>query len=226
MRILGIDTSGKTASVAILDTEKKILLGEHSIYTARTHSQVILPVCKNLLAECSLEIRDIDGFAVAVGPGSYTGLRIGIAAVQGMAMVNQTPCAGVSTLAALASRAGAGNILALMHAREDLFYYGIYNLKNKIIPAGMLADHAEILNILKNYSGHMTLTGDGAALFMQNYAEEIPDSLEISLTPAALRLQSAAGVCTCAAYTGFGTPADLMACYLQAVQIQKKKTDK
>ena len=225
MRILGIDTSGKTASVAILDTEKKILLGEHSIYTARTHSQVIMPMCKDLLSACNMTVQDVDGFAVSVGPGSYTGLRISIAAVQGMAMVNQTTCAGVSTLAALASRAGGGNILALIHAREDLFYYGIYDFANRIIPAGKLADHAEILKILGNYAGHMTLTGDGAELFMQNYAEEIPDSLEISLTPPALRLQSAAGICTCAEYIGFGTPADLTANYLQAVQIQKKKSD-
>ena len=143
-------------------------------------------------------------------------------------MVNQTPCAGISTLAALASRAGSGNVLALIHAREDLFYYGIYNFNsaNKIIPAGKLADHAEILEILGNYAGRMTLTGDGAELFMQNYTEEIPDSLEIALTPPALRLQSAAGICTCASITGFGAPADLTANYLQAVQIQKKKTDK
>lgn len=226
MRILGIDTSGKTASVAILDTEKKILLGEHSIYTARTHSQVIMPMCKDLLSACNMTVQDVDGFAVSVGPGSYTGLRIGIAAVQGMAMVNQTPCAGVSTLAALAARAGTGNILALIHAREDLFYYGIYNFANRIIPAGTLANHAEILEILKSYAGHMTLTGDGAELFMQNYAEMIPDALEVSLVPAVLRLQSAAGICTCAEYVGFGTPADLTANYLQAVQIQKKKGEK
>lgn len=226
MRILGIDTSGKTASVAILDTEKKVLLGEHSIYTARTHSQVIMPICKDLLCECNMTVQDVDGFAVSVGPGSYTGIRIGIAAVQGMAMVNQTPCAGISTLASLASRAGSGNVLALIHAREDLFYYGIYNFANRIIPAGTLADRAEILNILGDYAGQMTLTGDGAELFLQDYAEKIPDFLEISLTPPALRLQSAAGICTCAAITGFGTPADLTANYLQAVQIQKKKTDK
>ncbi|MDE6729320.1 MAG: tRNA (adenosine(37)-N6)-threonylcarbamoyltransferase complex dimerization subunit type 1 TsaB [Oscillospiraceae bacterium] len=226
MRILGIDTSGKTASVAILDTEKKILLGEHSIYTARTHSQVIMPMCKNLLSDCNMTVQDVDGFAVSVGPGSYTGIRIGIAAVQGMAMVNQTPCAGISTLAALASRVGSGNVLALIHAREDLFYYGIYDFASRIIPAGTLADHAEILNILENYAGRMTLTGDGAELFIQNYANKIPDSLEISLTPPALRLQSAAGICTCAEYIGFGTSADLTANYLQAVQIQKRKGEK
>ena len=87
LRILGLDTSGKTASAAILDTESGILLGEHTIYTSRTHSQVILPLCKNLLEECRMTPADVDCYAVAVGPGSYTGLRIGIAAVQGMAMV-------------------------------------------------------------------------------------------------------------------------------------------
>lgn len=123
LRILGLDTSGKTASVAVLDTESGILLGEHTIYTSRTHSQVILPLCKELLEECRMTPQDVDCYAVAVGPGSYTGLRIGIAAVQGMAMVQGTPCVGVSTLEAMASRIyGAPQILSLMHARADLFY--------------------------------------------------------------------------------------------------------
>ena len=81
MRILGIDTSGKVAAAALYDSEAGCLLAPQSVYTKRTHSQVILPLAERLLADTGLQWQDVDGFAVAKGPGSYTGLRIGIAAV-------------------------------------------------------------------------------------------------------------------------------------------------
>ncbi|MBR1530138.1 MAG: tRNA (adenosine(37)-N6)-threonylcarbamoyltransferase complex dimerization subunit type 1 TsaB [Oscillospiraceae bacterium] len=235
MRILGLDTSGKTASAAILDTEKNILLGEHTVYTSRTHSQVIMPMCKNLLAECNMTVKDVDCFAVAVGPGSYTGLRIGIAAVQGMAMVNHTPCKGVSTLAAMAARVGSDeHILSVMHARENLFYYGIYQRHHidsvrggfHMQDMGTLAYTEEIAEKIKAYD-KMMIVGDGAELFMEQYQKIRKYPLWIVYPPAVLQLQSAAGVCMAAAYDGnFGSASDLTASYLQAVQIQKKKSDK
>jgi len=235
LRILGLDTSGKTASAAILDTEKNILLGEHTVYTSRTHSQVIMPMCKNLLAECNMTVKDVDCFAVAVGPGSYTGLRIGIAAVQGMAMVNHTPCIGISTLAAMAARVGSDeHILSVMHARENLFYYGIYQ-RHHIDSArsgfhmqdmGTLAYTEEIAEKIKNYD-KMMLVGDGAELFMEQYQKIRKYPPWIVYPPVILQLQSAAGVCMAAAYDGnFSSASDLTASYLQAVQIQKKKSDK
>ena len=128
MRILGIDTSGKVASAAVLDTEQDLLLGERSLYTTRGHTQVILPMVTELLTECGMTLQDVDCYAVSVGPGSYTGLRIGIAAVQGLALPDNKPCIGVSTLEAMASRCfESENILAVMHARADLFYVGWFS---------------------------------------------------------------------------------------------------
>ena len=234
MQILGLDTSGKTASVAVWDTEKQILLGEHTVYTSRTHSQVIMPMCKNLLTECGLTLKEIGCIAVAVGPGSYTGLRIGIAAVQGMAMVNQTPCKGVSTLAAMAARVGSDeHVLAVMYARESLFYYGIYQ-RHHIDSAqsglhmqdmGTLAEIDEIAEKIKNYD-KMMIVGDGTEKFMEQYQKIRKYPPWMVYPPSILKLQSAAGVCMAADYDrNFGTAADLTASYLQAVQIQKKKTD-
>ena len=82
LKILAIDTSGKVASVAVTDGEK--LLWEKSVYTKLTHSQVILPMVKQALEETGLTYADLDCAAIAKGPGSYTGLRIGVAAVKGM----------------------------------------------------------------------------------------------------------------------------------------------
>ncbi|MBE6850755.1 MAG: tRNA (adenosine(37)-N6)-threonylcarbamoyltransferase complex dimerization subunit type 1 TsaB [Ruminococcus sp.] len=232
LRILGLDTSGKTASVAILDTEQGILLGEHTIYTSRTHSQVILPLCKQLLEECRMTPQDVDCYAVAVGPGSYTGLRIGIAAVQGMAMVHDTPCVGVSTLEAMASRIyGAPQILSLMHARADLFYCGWFSYRYSMsdAPHGverMIPDElqtvSEIAEVVQRMEEPVILVGDGAEEFMKQYTaiSNYPtDNLHIA--PPMLRLQSAAGVCTCAAWKDKITAQELTASYLQAVQVQK-----
>ena len=235
MKILGLDTSGKIASVAVLEHGKDtVLLGEHTVYTSRTQSQVIMPMCKNLLQECNLTLKDIDCIAVAVGPGSYTGLRIGIAAVQGMAMVNNTPCKGVSTLAAMAARVGCGEwILSVMHARENLFYYGIYQRHHIDSPysgfhmqdMGTLATVEEIAEKIKDYD-KMMLVGDGIGKFMEQYQKIRKYPPWMVYPPSILKLQSAAGVCMAADYDrNFGTAADLTASYLQAVQIQKKKTD-
>ncbi len=237
MRILGLDTSGKTASAAILDTESGVLLGEHTIYTTRTHSQVILPLCKELLEECRMKPEDVDCYAVAVGPGSYTGLRIGIAAVQGMVMVHNTPCVGVSTLEAMASRIyGAPQILALMHARADLFYCGWFSYRYSMsdAPHGverMIPDElqtvSEIMEVIGRMNEPVVLVGDGAVEFMKQYTDLTNHPTDrLHIAPAMLRLQSAAGVCTCAAYKKPITAQELTASYLQAVQVQKKKTDK
>ena len=225
MKILGLDTSGKMASVAVLDTEKKILLGEHTVYTSRTHSQVIMPMCKNLLEECNLTVKDVNGFAVAVGPGSYTGLRIGIAAVQGMAMVNHTPCKGISTLAAMAARISSEEwILSVMYARENLFYYGIYQ-RHHMNDMGTLGTVEEIAERIRDYDKLM-LVGDGAEKFREQYEQIQKYPPWLIYPPYILNLQSAAGVCMAAAYADdWGTAADLTASYLQAVQIQKKKND-
>lgn len=245
MRILGLDTSGKTASVAILDTEQGILLGEHTVYTSRTHSQVILPMCKSLLEECRLSAKDIDCMAVAVGPGSYTGLRIGIAAVQGMAMANNTPCIGVSTLEAMASRiVGAVNILAVMHAREDLFYSAWFSsalllhrepkmkrgLPDELQSAAQIAEMIDKLSV--SLRDHIIVVGDGAEELIRQYEAMGHEGQNVlRLAPPTLRLQSAAGVCMQAAayietHNALPTASDLTASYLQAVQIQKKKNDK
>jgi tRNA threonylcarbamoyladenosine biosynthesis protein TsaB len=235
LRILGLDTSGKTASAAILDTDSQLLLGEHTIYTSRTHSQVILPLCKELLEECRMTMADVDCLAVAVGPGSYTGLRIGIAAVQGMAMAGNIPCVGVSTLEAIASRLyGVQNIIAVMHARTDLFYSAFFSnaiskehgLPERVTPDEMRSA-AEIAKAVETFSVPPVLVGDGAAVFAEQYAKIAPPEYpRLLLAPPELRLQSAAGVCRCAAFKTPDSPAQLTASYLQAVQVQKKKTER
>ena len=128
MLLLGIDTSGKTASAALYDSNKEMFLAQTSVYTKMTHSQVILPLCNDILEKANIEYNDIDEIAVAVGPGSYTGLRIGVSAVKALAFGLNCKCCGVSTLEAMAySNIGyRGNICSIMSARNDLVYTALY----------------------------------------------------------------------------------------------------
>ena len=100
MKLIALETSAKTASAAVV-TEGK-LLGVSSVTAGLTHSQTILPLLETLLKGVSMELSDADGFAVSIGPGSFTGLRIGISAVKGMAQGLGKGCVGVSTLEGLA----------------------------------------------------------------------------------------------------------------------------
>ena len=96
MRIFAVDTSAKSASVAIV--EDNVIRGEYFINTMLTHSETLMPMINSLLSSTKLSLKDIDYFAVNCGPGSFTGLRIGIAAVKGIAFALDKPCAAVSTL--------------------------------------------------------------------------------------------------------------------------------
>ena len=241
LRILGLDTSGKIASAAVLDTEQALLLAERSLYTTRGHSQIMMPMVQDILTECGMTVDDVDCYAVAVGPGSYTGLRIGIAAVQGMAMVQNTPCIGVSTLEAMASRVfPAKHILAVMHARAELFYcawfsYQIYmDYDPKYLDRGTpdeiqtAAQIAETIDKISENGDGIVLVGDGTEELIRQYeAMGHEGQTMLRPAPALLRLQSAAGVCWQAAqyiaeHNELPSASDLTASYLQAVNITRK----
>ena len=127
MKLLAIDTSGKTASAAV--TDGSLVLAEKNVYTTLTHSQIILPMVQEVMNDSGVTFDGLDGIVCAKGPGSYTGLRIGIAAVKGMLMGHEKLlCAGISTLEALAVNCLAyrGRIIPVMAARKGIIYMGVY----------------------------------------------------------------------------------------------------
>ena len=101
MKILGIDTSSMAASVAVIEDNK--LICEYTINTKKTHSQKLMPMIENMLGLSDLNVREIDAIAVCEGPGSFTGLRIGMATAKAIAHVNDIPVIGVNSLEALAA---------------------------------------------------------------------------------------------------------------------------
>ncbi|MCR4646725.1 MAG: tRNA (adenosine(37)-N6)-threonylcarbamoyltransferase complex dimerization subunit type 1 TsaB [Oscillospiraceae bacterium] len=239
MRILGLDTSGKIASAAVLDTERDLLLGERSLYTTRGHAQVILPMVTELLNECGMTLQDVDCYAVSVGPGSYTGLRIGIAAVQGLAFPENKPCIGVSTLEAMAEHCiTAEHMLVVMHARADLFYSAWFSFRihdcddapqvERETPDEVQTAADIIQKIRELQAERIVITGDGTEEFLRQYEASGQKKRSVLIpAPAYMRQQSATGVCAAASkYIGLHstlpTAADLTASYLQAVNITKK----
>lgn len=219
LRILGIDTSGKMAAAAVYDTEQVCFLAQEAVYTKRTHSQVILPLAERLLSDAGLTIHDIEGFAVAKGPGSYTGLRIGIAAVQAMGFARSIPCIGVSTLCGLAwqNLAWDGTICAVMAARKSLYYVGFYESDTSkvtaIEPDGML-EQVDICSKLQKKQKSVLFVGDGAEAF-RKYAFAV-------VAPAFGRLQNGTGICFAAANaSAWETPEQLQPAYLQPVKAEK-----
>ena len=219
MLILAIDTSGKTASVAAAQAEdgNQVLLGQRMLYTARAHSQILLPMAKALLTETGHTVSDVDLFAVANGPGSYTGLRIGIAAVQAMAFAGGKPCTGISTLEGLAWNLCAvrGVICAAMCARQNLLYAAFFESDGRIVrrlTEDTVIAAEDCAAQLEAYGQPVTVAGDGFALLKEHTAQGIA-------APMHLGLQSAAGICMAALHTEAALPEALTVRYLQEVKI-------
>lgn len=215
---LGIDTSGKTASVCIYSDG--IVKGQTTIYTELTHSQVILPLCKKLLADCELSLKDIDIFAVADGPGSYTGLRIGISAVKAMCFALEKLCVGISTLESLANnlRGYKGIICSIMKARQDLVYTAIFSSDGNSIKRecdDIIISRSELAEMLSAYRD-VIVTGDGSEDFCEEFSAE-----NIQLAPPHLRYQLASSLCLVAEEKEAYAPTLLEARYLQVTKAEK-----
>ncbi|MGN1103128.1 MAG: tRNA (adenosine(37)-N6)-threonylcarbamoyltransferase complex dimerization subunit type 1 TsaB [Huintestinicola sp.] len=226
MLVLGIDTSGKTASCALC-TEDTVL-AQNTFVTKLTHSQVIMPMCKKMLSDAGKTLSDVDGFAAVSGPGSYTGLRIGIAAVKGLCFGLDKKCAGVSSLMSLAYNFKGAIpardcyvIYSLMHARQNLVYNATFTVENGnivreradgIMPSDRLAGE------IAGRTGFVILTGD--------YAETMYATLKdkckyVFLAPPALRAPLASSLCYAAMDMGFSSPDELNAEYLQITKAEK-----
>ena len=130
MKILAFETSAKAGSVALL--ENGTLLAENYCNTGLTHSQTLMVMAEDLLKSCDLTVKNVDAVAVAAGPGSFTGVRIGVAAAKGLAWGGDLPCYGVSTLESMALSLGAydGYVLPVMDARRSQVYNAIFLAEN------------------------------------------------------------------------------------------------
>jgi tRNA threonylcarbamoyladenosine biosynthesis protein TsaB len=183
MRILGIDTSTIVATVAVI--EKHRLMGEIIINHEKKHSEKILPAIDCLLKSINVSIKDIEGFAVSTGPGSFTGIRIGVATVKGLAQGLDRPVYGVSTLKALAYNMPVNNFIhcPMLDAQRGEVYTGLYQWqKGQCI--NIMADNAknleDLTQILNKQSAPVLLSGDG----VYKHAEFLKTQVDIELITA------------------------------------------
>ena len=177
MLILAFETSAKAGSVALHDGFS--LLGESYCNTGLTHSQTIMTMAEDLLKTCGFTARDVEAVAVAAGPGSFTGVRIGVAAAKGFAWGGELPCYGVSTLEAMALALGAyeGYVCPVMDARRSQVYNALFRAENGRLQR-LCEDRAIALSQLeeelKALDGPVFLVGDGSNLTFNTLKPQIP----------------------------------------------------
>ena len=194
MLILAFETSAKAASAALL--ENGLLIAESYQNSGMTHSQTLLVMAQQLLGQCGKSPADVEAVAVAAGPGSFTGVRIGAAAAKGFAWGRDIPCYGVSTLEAMAAGFGAdkGWICPVMDARRNQVYNARFQAGGGSLTR-LCPDRAisieELAGELAERKKTQILVGDGAVLC---YNELTKRGLPVELAPPHLRLQSAWGV--------------------------------
>lgn len=234
MKILSLECSATAASACI--TEDGKVLSTSFINVKMTHSQTLLPMVKNSLDAANIKLQDIGAIAISSGPGSFTGIRIGIAAVKGLAFKDDLPCISVSTLESMAHLFKTQNaiICAVMDARCNQVYNALFEVNNGVITR-LCDDRAlmctELSNELKTvYNGQkVIITGDGADLFY----EYMSDCTNVMVAPEHLKYQNALGVAFAAenaiVHGDTVTSSDLLPKYLRLPQAErelKKKLNK
>ena len=197
MNILGIDSSGLVASVAVVEDDN--LLAEYTVNYKKTHSQTLLPMLDEIVKMTELDLSTIDAIAVAAGPGSFTGLRIGSATAKGLGLALQKPLVAVPTVEALAYNLwGTDKIICpLMDARRSQVYTGIYEFAGQelqVIEGQMAVPVTEIVEKLNALKREVIFLGDGVPVYKEVLAQKM--KIPYLLAPAHLNKQRAASVAT------------------------------
>ena len=230
MLTLAFETSAKAASVAL--TENGRLLGESYQNTGLTHSQTLMVMAEDLLKQCGKTVSDVTAVAVAEGPGSFTGVRIGVAAAKGFAWGGQLPCYGVSTLEAMAVSLGVyeGHICACMDARRSQVYNALFLVDEgnaERFSEDRAIALAELKTELEHIDGPIYLVGDGSLLTYKTLSGDIPNLI---LPPEHRMHQRAVGVAIlaerkqAAGETGDGN--GLTPNYLRLSQAERERAEK
>ena len=207
MKILGIDTSSSSLSVAVMDND--LLKGEFTLNHKLTHSEQMMPLLDSLLSHLELKMSDIDLIGVSVGPGSFTGIRIGVAAANAMSMALDIPVVGISSLEAMAYTAGetAYTIVSTFDAQRDRFYFNAYRFENSELKALETEDVLEKEDLIKKLESYDKVLLLGDAVFIN---EVLP--LNVKKAKRAVRYVRASSVCELAhrdyllGKTGFAVP--------------------
>ena len=195
MKILGLDSSGIVASVAIVEDD--VLIAEYTVNYKKTHSQTLLPMLDEIAKMTELDLNSIDAIAVAAGPGSFTGLRIGSATAKGLGLALKKPLIAIPTVEGLAYNLYdiSGVICPIMDARRKQVYTGIYRFTDhqlKVVEDQMAVPMETVIEKLNQYGEAVTFLGDGVPVFHELIAEKM--TVPYSFAPAHVNKQRAAAV--------------------------------
>ena len=195
MKILGLDSSGIVASVAIVEDD--VLIAEYTVNYKKPHSQTLLPMLDEIAKMTELDLNSIDAIAVAAGPGSFTGLRIGSATAKGLGLALKKPLIAIPTVEGLAYNLYdiSGLICPIMDARRKQVYTGIYRFTDhqlKVVEDQMAVPMETVIEKLNQYGEAVTFLGDGVPVFHELIAEKM--TVPYSFAPAHVNKQRAAAV--------------------------------
>jgi tRNA threonylcarbamoyladenosine biosynthesis protein TsaB len=224
MKILAIDTSALTASAAILSDDT--IVGEMSVTTTLTHSQTIMPMIDDLLSKASLSIGDIDVFACSEGPGSFTGLRIGIGTIKGLAYGLGKKVRAVSTLEALAYNIPHTDaiICPIMDARRAQVYNALYKLEGDKLICTEPPRALDIEELCASLTEKTIFVGDGVNVYKERISALMGN--RALFAGANSVLQRAASVAVAALSKEDVDPASLTAVYLRKPQAEREREEK
>ena len=226
MLILAFESSARAASAALLRDGK--LISQYTQCSGLTHSRTLLPMGEDMLKNAELTLRDVDLIAVAHGPGSFTGVRIGVSMVKGLAWAGDKPCVGVSTLEAMAwhGLAAGGLVCPVMDARRSQVYNALFSIEDGR-PVRLTEDRPisleELAAELAANDWAPFLVGDGAELTYRYLTEH---GIDCALAPENLRMQSAWGVAMAAMDKEPGNADSLLPVYLRLSQAERERQER
>ncbi len=231
MKILGFDSSGMVASVALVEDD--LMVAEYSVNYKKTHSQTLLPMFDTIVKMTELDLNEIDAIAVAAGPGSFTGLRIGVSTVKGLGLAIDKPVVAVPTCHALAYNLWGSDrlICPILDARRNQVYTALYEFKDGnlvTLKEQDAMDINELIEIINEMGRPVIFTGDGIPVFKDRITETI--KVDTLFAPAHLNRQRAGAVATLGMIyfkEGKGeTSDDIKPIYLRKSQAEREREEK
>ena len=226
MVTLSFESSAKAASVALV--KDGCMLAQYTQCSALTHSRTLLPMAEDLLKNTDMTLNDVDRIACAHGPGSFTGIRIGVATVKGLSWALDKPCVGVSTLEAMAWHgvSAGGYVCCVMDARRSQVYNAIFEIRDGR-PVRLTDDRAVSLEELKadveKLGQEVLLVGDGTKITADFF---LKNDVPFRTAPENLVMQSAWGVAMAAEGKEAGKSETLLPVYLRLSQAERERQER
>ena len=224
MKVLGLDTSSNATSIAVIEDNK--LICEYTVNTKTTHSQKLMPMIENMLSISEVNIKEIDAIAICIGPGSFTGVRIGMATANAISHVNNLPIIGVNSLEILAGNMNLCDkkICSILDAQRNQVYTGRYKFENGSIVEIQPVDVVEIENLLEEISKdneEWILVGEA----VYKHQDKIKEIKNINIPAPSHNVTKSSSLCSIA-MEKFNNNIDIHNCYdINPMYIRKSQAE-